>query len=716
MGKKNKAGKQSRYGNKESVQYTSNTTTLSPNTNGALTETISVAINIGSHSCTVSYYNPSDQKSVIISNPDGLYATPTTITPVETDHGLIETVGRAWYTSPDQKTMFFESLEKKNVPLMEKMLKFMIHIAEDFTGKVVDNILLVTPVYFTSEQNTVLENIITKNLNLTLSQIIPEPVAACLAYELDRTKISAHQRDSTINTEEDSDINSRELILVLDFGFKTSKASLIIRQVKTGLLTTLYSEMTDIISGYNIDQYILEYILSEIKRKYFNNRFNQEQERIISDPNSRLIRVLKQCIEDAKITLSRPNVNKTNLSAESLLDGVDVNIELLRARFEMSAERILNQIPFFIDKCLDNAKRQKLIPPTLSANTAIDRLVLIGGTSKILRLKQIVLKHLRVVEEDKERCLSNIEYAATVGGAFQLHLIQEDNRQEEDVILKKGKNSSKENKKKQLKIQKEKKSFDDLKVPCIPLSISLNTHGDGLSCLFPRFSTVPCEEEVVVSNAFDKQQYMLLRIVEGERPLASQNREIGLYILEMVDKAEKDRGELECKLLFSINEDGELSVEIDEPDDDTENKQLNPKFVLHNVRAERNDGIQEEQECDSEDIEDNFEDEDVLFDKKKLEITKKRVNEVLKQASDSYDSDMEILENREARMKLESYCYKCRKTLREQFANDRDKMQHINNYVNETVRWVNENPNSSKRQYLIKLHEFHEWYTQQINK
>ena len=235
----------------------------------------------------------------------------------------------------------------------------------------------------------------------------------------------------------------------------------------------------------------------------------------------------------------------------------------------------------------------------------------------------------------------------------------------------------------------------------------MNTHGDGLLSLFPRFTKVPCQNEVVVSNAFDQQEYMLVRVVQGERLLASQNKEIGLYVLELQDKDNsRARGELECKLMFSVDEQGVLSVEVDEPDEESDsNKQV--KFLLHNVKMEeRNESVEESQEQEIQE-----DDEDLIWSKKRVESVTKTVNEHISEAIAQHDSDLVAVENRDARIKLEGYCYRCRRVLREQYAGDDNKLETIDNYVNDVLQWVNDNSNLTKKEYLVKLHEFHSFFT-----
>lgn len=346
MSKRGKSGKSSKQSNIASPSTTApsnNSVTTSLSSSLTPVEKISIAISIGSHSCTVAYYNVNDQKAVIISNPDGLYATPTTITPVETDHGTVETFGRAWNSTPNQKTMFFggntTSDMRRNEPLMENMIRHMIHIAEDFTGKVVDSILLITPVNYTLEQNEMLERIVLHNLRLNLLQTCSSPMLACLAYEFDKpvtnTPTTGGENNNTPTTTPTtpttaSEGNKRELIMVLDYGFQSSQASLVVRHVDTGLLTLLHSETSNAIGGYQIDQCVIEYVISEMTKKYFNNRLSNEQKQILSNPESRVVKKLLESIESAKLTLSNPNVNRGNISVESLLDGIDVNIDLMR--------------------------------------------------------------------------------------------------------------------------------------------------------------------------------------------------------------------------------------------------------------------------------------------------------------------------------------------------------------------------------------------------
>ena len=85
---------------------------------------------------------------------------------------------------------------------------------------------------------------------------------------------------------------------------------------------------------------------------------------------------------------------------------------------------------------------------------------------------------------------------------------------------------------------------------------------------------------------------------------------------------------------------------------------------------------------------------------------------MLKQALEAHEADMETFVNKDARAKLENYCYRCRRTLREQFSADAAKIEAIDDYTSKTLTWINDNSNLTKAQYLAKLHEFHAWFQQ----
>ena len=352
---------------------------------------------LGSHSCTVAYYNPVDQKAFIIPNPDGFYATPSTITPEDSDSGHSDTVGRAWYASRDQITGFFESVELNTIPLKESMLRFLVHIAEDYTGKSVRDVVLVTAIDHTDQQKALIEKILKQNMGLNVLQTVSEPLCACVAYGLDKASVKSEEDSAQQPLDDDEAFDKQEIILVADFGFKTSTATLISRQTHSGLLTLLHSETSDQIGGAQIDQTVLELMIAEINRKHFNNRMAKEYREIFSDQASNPVRKLKQTMDELKTTLS--NRDKANISIESLIDGIDVHLEISRAKFEQGAEKVLNQSTGLIDSCVSNAKRNKLLPPDFTI-AGIGRVILTGGISRVIRLKQIILKHLAITDEN----------------------------------------------------------------------------------------------------------------------------------------------------------------------------------------------------------------------------------------------------------------------------------------------------------------------------
>ena len=355
--------------------------------------------------------------------------------------------------------------------------------AEDYLGdKVVDAVITV-PAYFNDSQRQATKDAGTI-AGLNVKRIINEPTAAALAYGLDKKK--------------------DETIAVYDFGGGTFDISIL--EVGEGLVEVKATNGDTHLGGDNIDQRIIEWIMEE---------FHREQGIELSKDKMALQR-LKEAAEKAKIELSTALETEINLPFITA-DGSGpkhLSLKLTRAKFEQLVEDLLRRS---LEPCRQALKDAGLEPGQ------IDEVVLVGGTTRIPRIQQMV-KDLFGKEPHKG---VNPDEVVAVGAAIQAGVLTGDVK---DVLL----------------------------LDVTPLSLGIETLGSLSTKLIERNTTIPVRKSEIFSTAQDNQPSVEVHVLQGEREMAKDNRSLGRFNLTGIPAA--PRGLPQIEVAFDIDANGIVNV------------------------------------------------------------------------------------------------------------------------------------------------------------
>ncbi|KAG9302927.1 hypothetical protein G9A89_022344 [Geosiphon pyriformis] len=295
----------------------------------------------------------------------------------------------------DQIAYIVEYQEETTFTAAEIMTKYISRLGEsaiNFLGQPLTGVVLAIPTYFNQAQCDALKKA-TEDAGLKVLQLIHEPVAAALAYQLGQPR---NMLDSTKTARSK---NQDLTTLIIDLGSESLDVTIL--SVRSGIFTIFGTTHDSTVGGVAFDELLVTHFANEFKRKT----------KIDISDNKRALAKLRTAAEVTKKTLS--NSLTAPCSVESLSDGLDFHGTINRTRFEMMASKLF-------DRCLD------VVWETLQKNSLepqlIDEVILVGGASRIPKLQtklreifQNPLTHFRLELEPDE--------IVAYGCAFQAALI-----------------------------------------------------------------------------------------------------------------------------------------------------------------------------------------------------------------------------------------------------------------------------------------------------
>jgi molecular chaperone DnaK len=295
-----------------------------------------------------------------------------------------------------------------------------------------------------------------------------------------------------------------ETIAVYDFGGGTFDISIL--EVGDGVVEVKSTNGDTHLGGDNIDQRIIDWIVAEFKSE---NGIDLSKDQMA-------LQRLKEAAEKAKIELStllETEINLPFITADAS-GPKHLVMKLTRARFEQMAEDILNRS---VGPCKQALADAGMTP------SQIDEVVLVGGSTRIPKVQQIVRD---LFNRDPHRGVNPDEVVA-VGAAVQGGVL---GGEVKDVLL----------------------------LDVTPLSLGIETLGSVFTRLIDRNTTIPTRKSEVFSTAADNQTSVEIKVYQGERSMAPDNRLLGVFQLVGIPTA--PRGIPQIEVTFDIDANGILNV------------------------------------------------------------------------------------------------------------------------------------------------------------
>jgi molecular chaperone DnaK len=297
-----------------------------------------------------------------------------------------------------------------------------------------------------------------------------------------------------------------ETIVVYDFGGGTFDVSIL--EVGEGVIEVKSTNGDTHLGGDNLDQRIVEWLIAE---------FKQEQGLdLASKGNEMALQRLKDAAEKAKIELS------TTIETEINLPFVTADASgpkhLVRKLTRAKLEQLVGDL---LERSLEPCKKA-LTDAGISINE-ISEVVLVGGQTRMPKIQELVKT---MFGKEPHRGVNPDEVVA-IGAAVQAGVLAGEVK---DLLL----------------------------LDVTPLTLSIETLGGGATSMIPRNTTIPTKKTETFSTAADSQTEVEVHVLQGERPLAAQNRTLGKFKLAGIPPA--PRGVPQIEVTFDIDANGILNV------------------------------------------------------------------------------------------------------------------------------------------------------------
>jgi molecular chaperone DnaK len=455
---------------------------------------------------------------VVITNPEGSRLTPSVVAFTKSGERLVGQVAKRQAVTNPENTIFSikRFMGRRHSEVTEEMKMVPYQVGSAPNGDV--RVKIVDKEYAPPEISGMILQKLKQAAEEYLGQPVTKAVITVPAYFNDAQRQATKEAGKIAGLEVMRIVNEPtaaalaygldkkkdETIAVYDFGGGTFDISIL--EVGEGVVEVKATNGDTHLGGDNLDQRVIEWITAEFKK---SDGIDLSKDRMA-------LQRLKEAAEKAKMELStvmETDINLPFITADQS-GPKHLQLKLTRAKFEQLVEDLL----------------QKTVGPTKQALSdagvdpkQIDEVVLVGGSTRIPRV-QLIVKEMFGKEPHKG---VNPDEVVAVGAAIQAGVLAGEVK---DLLL----------------------------LDVTPLSLGIETLGGVLTTLITRNTTIPTRKSETFSTAADSQTSVEVHVLQGERPLARDNRTLGRFQLVGIPPA--PRGVPQIEVTFDIDANGIVNV------------------------------------------------------------------------------------------------------------------------------------------------------------